>query len=108
MAATFSSSHLSKVLKRREGRVVVIQPASLVVTGVRGGDGKPRTETVEVPQAPAVCALYVSLCCSNHTSTLELLSAPLRTGSYRKMQNVTPSLLSQKNILHGCVCVCVL
>lgn len=81
----------------------MIHPASLVVTGVRGGDGKPRTETVEVPQASTVCALYVSLCCSYHTSTLELLSAPLKTGSYYKMQNVTPSLLSQTNILHVCV-----
>ncbi len=83
----------------------MIHSASLVVTRVRGGDGKPRTETpraVEGPTGPTVCALYLSLCCSYHTSALELLSAPLRTGSYYKMQNVTPSLLSQTNILHVC------
>lgn len=49
---------------------------------------------------PTVYVLYLCVCCSYHTSTLEHLSAPLRTSSYYKMQNVTPSLPLQTNTFH--------
>lgn len=42
----------------------MIHPASLVVTGVRGGDGQPRTETsraVEGPMGLTVCVFSISL-----------------------------------------------
>lgn len=47
---------------------------------------------------PAVYVLCLCVCCSFHISTLERLSAPLRTSSYYKMQNVTPVSLLERRI----------
>lgn len=93
----------------QERQLVVNHLAPLTVSEAWGDGGEPKTETLhttEVPQAPVRTRSQAhSHSHALFSASLKLLSAPLRTGSYCKMQNVTPSVPSNTDISHVCIFV---